>query len=134
MALGLSIVIIWFFWDSLTRMIGSFLGWIPWEWLRTTGAGAVNILLVYILFIIIVSLLTSMTSENTPQEAGTEALSKYLCQWHTQHINLSPLDTESHRSVFVAIYPCYSSVVCPHTGTDHHTLSLVCSDQKAYNV
>ena len=63
MALALSILLIWLFWDSLTGFTASFLGWIPWEWLQTTGAGAVTILLVYILFIIIVSLLTSLTSE-----------------------------------------------------------------------
>jgi len=63
MALGLSLLIIWLAWDRLTSMISSFLGWIPWEWLQHTGAGIVNILLVYILFIMVVSLLTSLTSE-----------------------------------------------------------------------
>ena len=63
MALGISILLIWLFWDTLTGFTTSFLGWIPWEWLQTTGAGIVNMLLVYILFIIIVSLLTSLTSE-----------------------------------------------------------------------
>jgi hypothetical protein len=63
MALALSLLIVWLFWDTFTKLTASFLGWIPWEWLQTTGAGIVNILLVYILFIIIVSLLTSLTSE-----------------------------------------------------------------------
>ncbi len=63
MALGISLLIIWLFWGTLTGFVASFLGWIPWEWLQTTGAGMVTILLVYILFIIIVSLLTSLTSE-----------------------------------------------------------------------
>jgi len=64
LSLGLSIVVIWLFWDSLTGLISTFLGWIPWEWLQHTGAGVVNVLLIYILFIIIVSLLTSLTSES----------------------------------------------------------------------
>ncbi len=63
MGLGISILLIWLFWDTLTGFTTSFLGWIPWEWLQTTGAGIVNMLLVYIFFIIIVSLLTSLTSE-----------------------------------------------------------------------
>ncbi len=63
MALGISILLVWLLWDTLTGFTSSFLGWIPWEWLQTTGAGIVNILLVYILFIVIVSLLTSLTSE-----------------------------------------------------------------------
>jgi uncharacterized protein involved in cysteine biosynthesis len=64
LSLGLSIIVIWLFWDSLTGLISTFLGWIPWEWLQHTGAGVVNVLLIYILFIIIVSLLTSLTSES----------------------------------------------------------------------
>jgi len=103
LALGLSIVIIWFFWDNLTRMIGSFLGWIPWEWLQTTGVGAVNILLVYILFIIIVSLLTSLTSE---------ALLKKLAQRHypnisangTPNISTSLLLTLKATGVFILLF------------------------------
>ena len=77
-ALGLSILLIWLFWDTLTDTIASFLGWIPWGWLQTTGAGAVNILLVYILFIISVSLLTSLTSET---------LLKKLAQKHYPHLS-----------------------------------------------
>ncbi len=77
-ALGISLLLIWLFWDSLTGLTASFLGWIPWEWLQTTGAGAVNILLVYMLFIITVSLLTSLTSET---------LLKKLAQKHYPHIS-----------------------------------------------
>lgn len=62
-ALLLSILVVWLFWDSLTTLVSSFLSWIPWVWLQTTGAGLVNLLLVYMLFIVIVSLLTSLTSE-----------------------------------------------------------------------
>jgi len=63
LSLLLSTLLIWLFWDTLTGAVQTFLGWVPWEWLQTTGAGIVTILLVYILFIIIVSLLTSLTSE-----------------------------------------------------------------------
>ena len=77
MALGISLLIVWLFWDSLTGFVASFLGWIPWEWLQTTGAGAVTILLVYVLFIIVVSLLTSLTSEK---------LLKQLAHRHYPHI------------------------------------------------
>ena len=62
-ALLLSVLVVWLFWDTLTGWIGAFLGWIPWEWLQHTGAGIVNVLLIYMLFIIIVSVLTSLTSE-----------------------------------------------------------------------
>lgn len=63
LSFALSAILVWLFWGTLTAAVGSYLSWIPWEWLQTTGAGIVNLLLVYILFIIIVSLLTSLQSE-----------------------------------------------------------------------
>jgi len=62
-SLALSSIVVWLFWDGVKSMVGSYISWIPWEWLQTTGAGMVSILMIYILFIIIVSLLTSLTSE-----------------------------------------------------------------------
>lgn len=55
--------IIWILWGTLTSFIAGYLSWIPWEWLQNTGAGIVNLLLVYIIFIIVASLLTSLMSE-----------------------------------------------------------------------
>jgi len=78
LSLLLSVIFVWLFWDTLTAATSMWLGWIPWEWLQTTGAGIVNILLVYILFIIIVSLLTSLTSEK---------LLKNIAQKHYPHIS-----------------------------------------------
>ena len=54
---------IYFFWSTLSSFITSYLSWIPWEWLQTTGAGAATIALGYMLIIIMVSILTSLYAE-----------------------------------------------------------------------
>ena len=59
----LSGAIMYMLWTPLTGLISSYLSWIPWEWVQNTGAGIVNILLIYIMFTIIVSLLSSLFSE-----------------------------------------------------------------------
>ena len=55
--------LVWLLWGSLTSFVVSYLSWIPWEWLQTSGATIINLLIVYILFIITVSLLTSLFSD-----------------------------------------------------------------------
>ena len=59
----LSLTFIWYFWDGLSNFIASYLSWIPWEWLQTSGAKVITFALAYMIFIIIVSLLTSLFSE-----------------------------------------------------------------------
>ena len=54
---------IYFFWSTLSSFITSYLSWIPWEWLQTTGAGAATIALGYMLIIIMISILTSLYAE-----------------------------------------------------------------------
>ena len=62
-AFALSITFVWYFWDGLSHFIASYLKWIPWEWLQTSGAKVITFTLAYMIFIIIVSLLTSLYSE-----------------------------------------------------------------------
>lgn len=62
-SLALTLVLAWSMWDILTGFISSYLSWIPWEWLQTSGASVVTFLVAYMLFIIIVALLTSLYSE-----------------------------------------------------------------------
>jgi len=59
----LSSVFIWYFWEGLSNFIASYLSWIPWEWLQTSGAKVITFALAYMIFIIVVSLLTSLFSE-----------------------------------------------------------------------
>ncbi|HEY9129135.1 MAG TPA: EI24 domain-containing protein [Sulfurovum sp.] len=62
-SLALTLVLAWSVWDILTGFISSYLSWIPWEWLQTTGASVTTFLVAYMLFIIIIALLTSLYSE-----------------------------------------------------------------------
>jgi len=63
LSLVITTMIIWNMWETLTSIITSYLSWVPWEWLQTSGASAATFLFAYMLFIIIVSLLTSLYSE-----------------------------------------------------------------------
>lgn len=62
-AFALSALFVWFFWGGLTSFITSYLSWIPWEWLQTSGAKVVTFGLAYMIFIVTVALLTSLYSE-----------------------------------------------------------------------
>lgn len=63
LSLAITTMITWNMWDTLTSIITSYLSWVPWEWLQTSGASVATFLFAYMLFIIIVSLLTSLYSE-----------------------------------------------------------------------
>jgi uncharacterized protein involved in cysteine biosynthesis len=56
-------IFIYLFWSTLSSFITSYLSWIPWEWLQTTGASAATIALAYMLIIITISILTSLYAE-----------------------------------------------------------------------
>lgn len=62
-ALVLSGLFVWYFWGGLTSLIAAYLSWIPWEWLQTSGAKVVTFGLAYMIFIVTVTLLTSLYSE-----------------------------------------------------------------------
>ncbi|MEY3090405.1 MAG: hypothetical protein RL113_721 [Pseudomonadota bacterium] len=59
----LTLFLSWALWDTLSQMITAYLAWIPWNWVQTTGVTLANILLSYMLFIMMLSLLTSIFSE-----------------------------------------------------------------------
>jgi len=56
-------VVIWLFGGMLTGFVKSYLGWIPWEWLQTTGASVATVAIAYMLFIITISIVTSLMAE-----------------------------------------------------------------------
>jgi len=62
-ALALSGLFVWYFWEGLSSFIASYLSWIPWEWLQTSGAKVMTFGLAYMIFIIVIALLTSLYSE-----------------------------------------------------------------------
>jgi hypothetical protein len=62
-SLAITSILTWNMWETLNNIIISYLSWIPWEWLQTSGASVATFSFAYMLFIIIVSLLTSLYSE-----------------------------------------------------------------------
>lgn len=56
-------ILLWFFGDSLNGFIAGYLSWIPWEWLRTTGVTLASIAFSYMIFIITLSIVTSIMIE-----------------------------------------------------------------------
>lgn len=62
-SLAATTILTWNMWDTFTNIITSYLSWIPWEWLQTSGASVATFSFAYMLFIILVSLLTSLYSE-----------------------------------------------------------------------
>ena len=62
-SLAVTLLLTWNMWGALTSLISSYLSWIPWEWLQTSGASVATFTVSYMFFIIIVALLTSLYSE-----------------------------------------------------------------------
>ena len=56
-------VVAWLFGGMLTGFVKSYLSWIPWEWLQTTGASVATVAIAYMLFIITISIVTSLMVE-----------------------------------------------------------------------
>jgi len=62
-ALITSALFVWYFWGALSGFIASYLSWIPWEWLQTSGATIITFGLAYMIFIMTIALFTSLYSE-----------------------------------------------------------------------
>ncbi len=56
-------IIAWLFGGMLTSFVKNYLSWIPWEWLQTTGASVATVAIAYMLFIITISIVTSLMVE-----------------------------------------------------------------------
>lgn len=61
---AITLFLTWNMWGALTGLITTYLSWIPWEWLQTSGASVATFTVAYMFFIIIVALLTSLFSEH----------------------------------------------------------------------
>jgi uncharacterized protein involved in cysteine biosynthesis len=54
---------VWLFGGMLTGFVKAYLGWIPWQWLQTTGASVATVAIAYMLFIITIAVVTSFFIE-----------------------------------------------------------------------
>ncbi|MBA1421102.1 MAG: EI24 domain-containing protein [Epsilonproteobacteria bacterium] len=57
------VIIAWLIGDSINSFIISYLSWLPWEWLQTTGAKVASMAISYMVFIIMISIVTSFMIE-----------------------------------------------------------------------
>ena len=57
------VIIAWLIGDSINSFIVSYLSWIPWEWLQSTGAKVASMAISYMVFIIMISIVTSFMIE-----------------------------------------------------------------------
>jgi hypothetical protein len=55
--------LLWGVKDTLNGFIVNYLSWLPWEWLQTTGASVASIALSYMVFIMMISIVTSFMVE-----------------------------------------------------------------------
>jgi hypothetical protein len=63
LALLSTTALLWLFWEEIVALIGSFLGWIAWDWLQTSGASIIALVGGYILFTLMMSIFTALFSE-----------------------------------------------------------------------
>ena len=54
---------LWLVGGSINSFIIGYLSWLPWEWLQTTGASVASIAISYMIFIIMISIITSFMIE-----------------------------------------------------------------------
>ena len=54
---------VWSFGSFFSKFITTYLSWIPWEWLQTTGASVATMAIAYMLFIVVISVTTSLMVE-----------------------------------------------------------------------
>lgn len=57
------VIIVWLIGDSINSFITSYLSWIPWAWLQSTGAKVASMAIGYMVFIIMISIVTSFMIE-----------------------------------------------------------------------
>jgi len=56
-------MVLYFYWSDIVYIISSYFDFIPWDWLKTTGASLITLLVGHTFITITVSILTSIYSE-----------------------------------------------------------------------
>ena len=62
-SIAVTAILIWLFNTTLVNFVKSYLSWIPWEWLQTSGAAVATIAITYMIFIMVLSMITSLMVE-----------------------------------------------------------------------
>jgi hypothetical protein len=102
-AFALSILFVWYFWEDMSSFIVSYLSWIPWEWLQSSGAKVITFALAYMIFIIIASLLTSLYSEKLLIKLAKKHYPHMPVIGHAK-ISISLLQTLKASGIFLVLF------------------------------
>ena len=62
-SLAITAVTLWLVGGGINSFIIGYLSWLPWEWLKTTGASVASVAISYMIFIIMISIVTSFMIE-----------------------------------------------------------------------
>jgi len=62
-SLAITATVLWLTKESINSFIISYLSWIPWEWVQTSGAAVASVAISYMIFIIVLSITTSFMVE-----------------------------------------------------------------------
>ncbi|CAA6817602.1 MAG: Probable transmembrane protein [uncultured Sulfurovum sp.] len=62
-SLVITALILWSTQSTIHTFIGSYLSWLPWDWLKTTGASVASVAISYLIFVITISVVTSFMIE-----------------------------------------------------------------------
>ncbi len=62
-SLAITATLLWLTKESINSFIISYLSWIPWEWVQTSGSAVASIAISYMIFIIMLSITTSFMVE-----------------------------------------------------------------------
>ena len=62
-SIAITAALLWLFGANLNSFVSGYLSWLPWEWLQTTGASVAAIAIAYMIFIIMISIVTSFMIE-----------------------------------------------------------------------
>lgn len=62
-SLAITVFLLWLVGANLNSFVSGYLSWLPWEWLKTTGASVASIAISYMIFIIMISIVTSFMIE-----------------------------------------------------------------------
>ena len=62
-SIAIWVAILWYFWNSFSSFVTSFLSWIPWEWAKDSITYVAAPFLAYTLIIVTIAIFTSLYSE-----------------------------------------------------------------------
>jgi len=62
-SIAITAALLWLFGANLNGFVSGYLSWLPWEWMQTTGASVAAIAIAYMIFIIMISIVTSFMVE-----------------------------------------------------------------------